>query len=169
MAINYSLSRQFKESPVNDILDSLLEKNDFYQLKNIYCGKESYNKEIQGEFITYITDYPNSRDIYIKIKSYNKIEIECKVYNHSNNIKITRRNNATSPIKEEQHIFSYDYRTDQSTSTLICRDVHRGKNNDYYDITKYHKAIFNSDGDLYSFEDEIREDKKRIEKRKFRK
>ena len=169
MALDFSLSRQFKESPVNDLLESLLEKFDFYQLKNIYCGKSSYNKEIQGELITYITDYPNSRDVYIKINTYNKIEIECRIYNHNNTIKITKRNNSKNPIKEEQHIFSYDYKTDFSTSIFICRDVHKGKNKDFYETTKYNKAIFNSDGDLYSFQDEIREDKKRIEKRKIKK
>lgn len=156
MALNFLLSKELKDSSAYDSLENLLEHEDFSLLRNIYCAKETYSKFVQGEVIDYVTDFPESRDMYARVKTFNNKVIECRIYNHNNNVKIRRRDYSHNPVKEDDHIYSFDYKTGRSSVSSIYRDVYINNDKEYAKVTKYQKAIFEWDGSLYDFEDEVK-------------
>lgn len=165
MALSYLVSIGLKYSVVYDSLEHLLEQPDFFSLKKVFCAKESYTNEGQGEKIEYITRFPESRDALIAIESRDKL-VECKIYNHNNNIKICRRDYKSYPIKEDEHIFSYDYKTGKSSVSCIKRNVYFSKDNENSEVTDYQKAVFDCDGSLCEFEDTVRKNEI-VKKRKY--
>ncbi len=165
MALSYAVSIGLKYSVVYDFLEHLLDQPDFTALKNIYCGKDSYTNESQGETIEYCTNYPESRDALIAIESRDKL-VECKVYNHNNNIKICRRDFKSYPIKEDEHIFTYDFRTGRSSASCIKRDVYISNDNENAKVTDYEKIVFECDGSICEYENTVRKNDN-VKKRKY--
>ena len=163
MGINFLLSRELKSSVAYESLEHLLDNDDFFRLKNIYCGNKSYTKEVQGEKLSYVKVDDN--DVYVRVESYDNVLIECKVYNHHNNIKIRRRDFKEQPIKEDVHFYSYDFVTGNSYVSTIYRDVYRSKDGEKPVTTLYNKSVFNRNGDLIDFYKEENEDNK---KRKYK-
>ena len=134
----------------------LLAQNDFVAIRDLYCANYDYTNYIQGETIEYVPNINENRDVYIKVKTFGNKEIECRVYNRNNNVKIRRRDYSKYPIKEDDHIFSFDYRTGRSTVSCIHRDVFVGNDTEYPKVTKYSKATFEWDGSLCDYEDEVK-------------
>lgn len=160
MGINYLLSRELKSSVAYESLEYLLDDDTFFRLKNIYCSKNSYTKDNQGEKLSYVV--VNDNDVYIRVESYDNVLIECKVYNHHNNIKIRRRDFTEQPIKEDTHIYSYDFVTGDSYVSSLYKDVYKTKEGEKSITTKYNKAVFDYDGNLKDYyRDENTENKKR--------
>ena len=160
MGISFLLSRELKSSVAYESLEYLLDGDDFFRLRNIFCDKESYSKNIQGEKIDYVRE--NDRDVYIRVQTYDNKVIECKIYNHHNNVKIRRRDFSTQPIEEDTHIYSYDFINGDSYVSSTWRDVYKTKDGEKSIVTKYRKAKFNFDGDLIDFtKDEDNDNKKR--------
>lgn len=155
MAVDYLLSRGFKESEAYELLQSLLEKREYYALKRLYCGKDDYKKFIQGEVIEYSTEYPEGHETYASISTYNNQVIECRVYNHHNNIKIRKRDYNSNPVSEVEHIFTYDYKTGDSSASLIHKNIYGSNDKEYSKVTKYSKAIFDYKHDLVDYQDEV--------------
>ena len=160
MGVSYLLSKELKSSVAYESLDYLLDDDTFYRLKNLYCGDDSYSKVIEGEKIDYVN--VNGRDVYIRIYTYDNKLVECKVYNHHNNIKIIRRDLNEQPVIEDTHIYSYDYISKNSYVSSLTKDVYKTKDGEKAITTKYNKAVFNSDGDLIDYyKEEDNDNKKR--------
>lgn len=166
MALDFLLSKNFKESSAFDSLTFLLDQDDFFSLKNLYCGKNNYDFYRQGETISYETEYPHGHETVARIKTYDNKEIECKIYNHHNNIKIKRRDCKRIPMIEDEHVFSYDYKTGLSTVSSIKKEVFCNKDKEYFKVTQYQKAVFNEFGHLIDFDDQVREYDKSDKKRR---
>jgi hypothetical protein len=153
MALSFALSYELKDSAAYDYLEGLLEQNDFMTLSGLFCGKEDYNKEVQGELISYKTGYPESNDINIMIRSYDYKVIECNVYNHKNNVKITRRDYSKYPIMEDMHVFCFDYRTGNSSVSNVYRNVYGTKDKERFESIAYNKMVFDYFGGVLEYRD----------------
>ncbi len=157
MAVDFLLSREFKESEAYELLKNLLDDRDYYALKNLYCGKEGYKSFNQGEVIEYDTEYPNGHEAYASINTYNNQLIECRIYNYHNNIKIRKRDLRANPITEVEHIYTYDYRTGDSTASRITRNIYGSNDKEYSKVVGYSKAVFDYKHDLIDYQTEIKE------------
>ena len=51
MGISFLLSKELKSSVAYESLEYLLDNDDFFRLRNIYCDKESYSRNVQGDRI----------------------------------------------------------------------------------------------------------------------
>ena len=153
MALSFALSYELKESEAYDYLDILLNQDDFVTLSKLFCGKEDYEKDAQGELVSYHTGYPDNSDVDINIRGYDYRVIDCKIYNHKNNIKITRRDYSKYPIEEDVHIFCYDYKTGNSSVSNIYRNVYGSRDRERFETTAYSKMVFDYFGGVLEYHD----------------
>ena len=163
MGISFLLSKELKSSVAYESLEYLLDNDDFFRLRNIYCDKESYSRNVQGDRIDYVN--VNDRDVYIRVQTFDNKLIECKVYNYHNNIKIIRRDLNEEPILEDIHIYSYDFVNGDSYVSSTWKDVYKTKDGEKTIVTKYNKSRFDSEGNLLDFYKEEGNDNK---KRKYK-